>query len=97
MPHYAWNPLKNQQLIQQRGVSFEEAIVAIQSGHLIDAIKHPNQKKYPNQHVFIVDINHYIHLIPFIEDEDKEQIFLKTIYPSRDATKKYLITNKQPK
>jgi hypothetical protein len=92
MPQYDWNPLKNPQLIRERGVCFEDVVAAINNGQLIDIINHPNQKKYPHQRVFIVSIHRYIHLVPFIEDKDK--IFLKTIYPCRDATKKYLVKRK---
>jgi len=58
---------------------------------VLDVIKHPNPSKYPNQRLFIINIENYAYLIPFIEDE--KQIFLKTIIPSRKATKQYLEVN----
>jgi uncharacterized DUF497 family protein len=88
MKIFDWNADKNQQLIADRGVSFEEVIFFIQEGHLLDDLKHPNEKKYPRQRIFIVDIDNYAYLIPYVED--REVIFLKTIIPSRVATKQYI-------
>ena len=83
-----WNSDKNQQLLSERGVSFEDVVVLIQQGVLLDIVEHPNKEKYPNQRVFIIEIENYAYLIPYVET-DKE-IFLKTIIPSRKATKIYL-------
>ena len=83
-----WNPEKNLQLQQERGVSFEEIILALGQGKLLDVIDHPNQSKYPNQRIFIIKLNNYVYLVPFVEDG--QEIFLKTIIPSRKMTKKYL-------
>jgi uncharacterized DUF497 family protein len=88
MKIFDWNADKNQQLIADRGVSFEEVIFFIQEGHLLDDLKHPNEKKYPRQRIFIVDIDNYAYLIPYVED--REVIFLKTIIPSRVATEQYI-------
>ena len=88
MKIFDWNADKNQQLIADRGVSFEEVIFFIQEGHLLDDLKHPNEKKYPRQRIFIVDIDNYAYLIPYVED--REVIFLKTIIPSRVATRQYI-------
>ena len=88
MKYFDWNLQKNEKLKQERGVSFEEIIMAIEEGGIIDIVEHSHQKKYPHQKIFIVDIGHYAYLVPFIED--KEKIFLKTIIPSRQATKKYI-------
>lgn len=62
---------------------------AIESGYLLDTIAHPNKIKYPNQKMFVVNIDNYVYLIPFVEDDEK--VFLKTIIPSRKMTKKYLV------
>ncbi|MCV6606834.1 MAG: BrnT family toxin [Campylobacterales bacterium] len=80
---------KNEILKEDRGVSFEDIILAIESGNLLDDIKHPNSDKYPNQNIFIilVKVKDYVYLIPYVEDE--EHIFLKTIIPSRQMNKKY--------
>ena len=88
MKIYNWNSEKNQELILGRGVSFEEAIFHIERGGLLDDIAHPNASDYPNQRVFIVCIKEYVHLVPYVESED--EVFLKTIIPSRKFTKKYL-------
>lgn len=88
MKYFAWNPDKNQSLIEERGVSFERIVYLIENNGLIDIIVHPNQDKYPNQKMFIVNQDNYAYLVPFVENEN--EIFLKTIIPSRKATKRYL-------
>lgn len=88
MSYYQWNHEKNEQLKAERGVSFEQVIFHIERGDLVDIIEHPNPSKYPNQQVLIVKIRGYAYLVPFIEDENG--MFLKTIIPSRKATREYL-------
>jgi len=88
MKHIVWNSEKNAQLIDERGISFEGVIYHIEKNDILDVIQHPNLSKYPNQKMFIVNIGQYAYLVPFIENES--EIFLKTIIPSRKATKKYL-------
>jgi uncharacterized DUF497 family protein len=83
-----WNSEKNVQLKAERGVSFEEVLVAISNGALLDVVAHPNTERYPNQRIFIVRIRSYGFLVPFVETD--EEIFLKTIIPSRNATRRYL-------
>ncbi len=83
-----WNPEKNRKLIEDRGISFEEVVFCLQSGGLLDDISHPNTEKYAHQRVFVVAIDEYACLIPYVETD--EEIFLKTIVPSRKATKHYL-------
>ena len=83
-----WNPEKNRKLIEERGISFEEVVFCLQSGNLLDDISHPNTEKYAHQRVFVVAIDEYACLIPYVETD--EEIFLKTIVPSRKATKHYL-------
>lgn len=75
-------------MINKRGVSFEEVIAILEDSGPIDVIKHPNAKKYPNQEMYVLEIDSYIYLVPFIRE--KNLFFLKTIFPSRKATKKYL-------
>ena len=82
-----WNSTKNQQLIAERSISFEEIVFYLQQGNLLDDIGHPNKDKYPEQRIFVIDINGYVYLVPYVEDG--ETIFLKTIIPSRKATKQY--------
>ena len=88
MKYFDWNQEKNEQLMVRRDVSFEDVIIALDEGQIVNIIKHPNQVKYPRQKIFIININEYCYLVPFVETEDK--IFLKTIIPDRKATKKYL-------
>jgi len=83
-----WNPDKNRKLIEERGISFEEIIFSLQSGCLLDDVLHPNQEKYFHQRMFIVAIDDYVYLVPYVEND--EEIFLKTVVPSRKATKQYL-------
>lgn len=88
MKSFDWNPEKNQQLIEERCISFEDIMFFLQSGGLLDDLQHPNSKKYPGQRMFVVNVDGYAHLVPYIETADK--IFLKTVIPSRKATKQYL-------
>jgi uncharacterized DUF497 family protein len=88
MIHYAWNTEKNAELINLRGISFERIIFHIERDGLLEVVNHPNKEKYPHQKMFIVNINNYAYLVPFVENDT--EVFLKTIIPSRKATKKYL-------
>ena len=88
MKRYSWNAEKNEQLQKTRGISFEEVVFHIQAGDEVDVYLHPNQERYPGQKVSVVVINDYAYLVPFVESE--EGIFLKTIIPSRKATKDYV-------
>lgn len=74
--------------MRERGISFEEIVFHIERGDVLDLQDHPNQEKYPGQRIFIVDVEGYAYVVPFVEDE--EEVFLKTIIPSRKATRKYL-------
>jgi uncharacterized DUF497 family protein len=82
-----WNEEKNQLLKLQRGVNFEQVLNEIELGNILARQKHPNSEKYPNQEIFILRIEDYIYYVPFIENE--EEIFLKTIIPSRKLNKRY--------
>ena len=88
MKYFDWNVEKNVELRAERGITFEDVVFCIKHGCLLDTIEHPNRKKYPNQRIFIVNIDDYAYLAPFVEDE--KIVFLKTIIPSRKMTKKYL-------
>lgn len=89
MKPLAWNEEKNQWLKRERGISFEEIAIAINTFGLIADIKHPNKEKYSNQHVMIIKMKGYVYVVPYVENQ--EQRFLKTIYPSRNAKKKYVL------
>jgi len=86
--YFAWNSEKNEELIKERGISFERVIYHIEKNEILDVIKHPNTSKYPNQRMFIIDIDNYAYLVPFVENDP--EIFQKTIIPSRKATRKYI-------
>lgn len=85
---YEYDPEKNIKLKEERGISFEEVIYYINNGHLLDVVRHPNKEKYLNQYLYVLDVDGYVYLVPFVRQGAK--IFLKTIFPSRKHTKKYL-------
>lgn len=88
MSHFAWDTEKNAELIKVRGLSFERVIYHIERDGLLEVINHPNKEKYPHQKMFIVNINNYAYLVPFVESDS--EVFLKAIIPSRKATRKYI-------
>ena len=88
MKFFDWNLKKNEELKAERKVGFEDVLFSIMHDGLLDIVEHPNKQKYPGQRVFIVKIEDYVYLVPFVEEE--KVIFLKTIIPSRKMTKKYL-------
>lgn len=88
MKIYNWNAEKNELLIVDRGASFEEVVFYIENGGLLDEIAHPNSQNHSHQRIFVVALGSYVYLIPYVENED--EIFLKTIIPSRKFTKIYL-------
>jgi hypothetical protein len=87
MKTYAWNSEKNELLKKERGISFEEIVLNIQLGNELDLFEHPNQVRYPGQKILVVLVEGYAYLVPFLENG--EELFLKTIIPSRKATKHY--------
>lgn len=88
MKPFRWNAEKNEALKAERGVAFENIVVAVEAGGLLDILAHPNQAKYPRQRVLVVACDNYACLVPFVEEE--EHFFLKTVIPSRKATRDYL-------
>ena len=80
-----WSLEKNELLKKNRNVSFFEVLQAIEQGNFLKINTHPNKEKYPNQKILQIEINNYIHIIPFVENE--EEIFLKTIFKDRRANK----------
>ncbi|MBI1939029.1 MAG: BrnT family toxin [Ignavibacteriales bacterium] len=88
MKYFEWNEDKNEKLKQERHISFETIVSQIELGYLLDIIEQPQKDKYKNQEIFVVEYEQYVYLVPFVEESDK--VFLKTIIPSRKATKKYL-------
>ena len=88
MKPFRWNAEKNEALKLSRGVSFESIVVAVEADGLLDIVEHPNKAKYRNQRVLVVSFNGYVYLTPFVEEVDC--FFLKTVIPSRKATRDYL-------
>jgi hypothetical protein len=84
---FNWNNDKNKWLITNRKISFEQIVVAIENGSFVQILKHPGLN-FPNQFMILVAIDDYIYCVPVVVSED--EYFLKTIYPSRKYTKKYL-------
>jgi uncharacterized DUF497 family protein len=88
MKNIRWDRSKNEKLKGDRDVSFEMVLVAMTQGNILDDYTHPNQERYPNQRLLVVKIREYAYLVPYVETD--REIFLKTIIPSRKATKQYL-------
>ena len=91
MKTFSWNPEKNEALRKERGISFEDIIFHIEAGDAVDIFEHPNQRKYPGERIMVVLAENYAYLIPYVETDI--EIFLKTIIPSRKATKQYIGDN----
>ena len=88
MKPFRWPSEKNELLKQERGISFEEITVAVEAGGLLDVVPHPKPSKYPRQKIMIVAVAGYAYLVPFVEEDD--HFFLKTIIPSRKATRDFV-------
>lgn len=84
---FNWNAEKNQLLVRERGISFERIVFEISIGNELAVLEHPNQEKYPGQKISMVQVNDYVYAVPFIETDT--EIFLKTIIPSRKATRQH--------
>lgn len=88
MKPFDWNHEKNQWLKHERGITFEDIMYHLTHDGFLDVMEHPNQTRYPGQRIFIVDVEGYAYVVPFVEDD--ECIFMKTIIPSRRMTRLYL-------
>ena len=87
-----WKAEKNLSLKAERGVSFEEVLSAISQGGLLCVMDHPNRTKYGHQKMLVVRIRDYAYLVPCVESDS--EIFLKSIMPSRKATRQFLSGDK---
>jgi hypothetical protein len=87
-----WSPKKNEELKQRYGFGFERVLVALAEGALLDNRTHPGGERYGHQRQLVVQINAYAWIVPFVQDD--QAIFLKTMFPSRKATKRYLEQSK---
>src|SRR5215469_11897435 len=83
---YAFDPEKNAWLIRARGISFEQVIALIESSKLVQVLEHPNAERYPNQLLYEVDVDGYVHVVPVVREG--RMLFLKAIYPRRKATRR---------
>lgn len=88
MKPFRWGAEKNAALKSTRGVSFESIVVAVETDGLLDIVEHPNKAKYRHQKVLVVTFDGYVYLVPFVDEVD--HFFLKTVIPSRKATRDYL-------
>lgn len=88
MKPFRWGAEKNGQLKLESGISFEQMVIAVEAGGLLDVLAHSNPLKYPNQKVLVIASDNYVYLVPFVEESD--HFFLKTAIPSRKATRDYL-------
>ena len=84
---YEWNPKKNEWLKKERNISFEQIIFHLSQGNVWKIADHPDQTNYPGQKLYFIIVEEYIYIVPHIIK--KEYTFLKTIIPSRKATKMY--------
>ena len=91
MKPFRWNHDKNEALKIERSIAFEEIVLALEADGLLDQLRHPNPDKYPNQSVLVVALDAYVYLVPYVEESD--YFFLKTVIPSRKATRDYLLRN----
>lgn len=87
MKRLRWSYEKNELLKRTRGVSFEDVAYHIERDEILDVRQHPNRERYPHQRIFVIELSDYVYLVPFVEDD--EEIFLKTIVPSRKARKEF--------
>lgn len=88
MSAFDWSPEKNASLERERGIGFEDVVFHIQNGDVLDILKHPNPKRYPDQKIIVLNVEGYVYLVPYVKQQGKR--FLKTIIPSRKATREYL-------
>lgn len=85
---FDWSDEKDEELRRDRGIGFEDVLFHLQAGDLLLTASHPNKEKYPNQRVMYIKIDEYVYMVPFVSDGNVK--FLKTIIPSRKATKSLL-------
>jgi uncharacterized DUF497 family protein len=91
--YFSWDPEKNEWLKEERGISFEEIVFHVEQGDVLDVLEHHNPDRYPGQLLMVVRVDEYVYLVPMVEGE--REIVLKTIIPSRKATRDYLGSNRK--
>ena len=85
---FDWSEEKDERLRRERGISFEEVIVAVEEGNVLDILEHTNPSRYGGQRLYIIEIDSYVWVVPFVDNDEIR--FLKTAFPSRKLTKRYL-------
>jgi len=85
---YEWNPEKNDKLKRERKISFEQIVFHMSQGDIWKTADHPDQTNHPGQRIYFVIVEEYVYMVPFVTED--EYVFLKTIIPSRKATRDYL-------
>ena len=91
---FSWKEEKNELLKWHRDISFEQIVLAIENNQIADVVEHTNQKKYKGQIFIMVEHNNYIYVVPASISDSGEECHLKTIYPSRKYTSKFLGSKK---
>jgi len=90
--YFDWDDAKNAKLRAERGIGFEDIVFHIERGDRLDILAHPNPSRYAGRRIFVAKREDYVYLVPFVEDE--HTVFLKTIIPSRKATRDYMDMDK---
>ncbi len=85
--NFNWDREKNKTLRRERNVCFEDVVALIEEGKVLEIIRHPNTERYPHQKIYLVLLNGYVHMVPYVRTEN--EIFLKTIIPSRKMHRLY--------
>ena len=86
--YYQWDPEKNERLKAERGLSFDQVVMHIERGDILAVYEHPNKQKYLGQQILVIEIQEYAYIVPYVESDEGR--FLKTIIPSRKATREFL-------
>lgn len=89
MFRFEYNLEKDTILKKTRGIGFEEIIDIINENKILEDIKNPSFKRYPNQRIFVLGFKGYAFVVPYVVDKKRKVNFLKTCWPSRKYTKKY--------
>ncbi len=87
---YLYDTDKDSKLKKERGIGFNEVITWIEEGKVVAIVNHPNSVKYPGQKIYVIEHEGYGYNVPFLEEGEK--IILKTVFPSRKATKQFILT-----
>ncbi len=88
MSEFDWNDEKSESLEKTRGICFEDVVIHVQNGCVLDVIKNPSRDRYPKQNIIVLDVEGYVYLVPYVKSRGTR--FLKTIIPSRKGTREYL-------